>query len=99
MTSERKSCAVAFLTAAVAYYASLGVTVERVTTDNSPCYQSAAFRNACKRLGIRHFRTRPYTPKTNGTATIGTEPHGSIGSVPPISRPGLTEDNLLRLHI
>jgi transposase InsO family protein len=132
MTSERKSCAVAFLTAAVAYYASLGVTVERVMTDNGPCYQSAAIRNACKRLGIRHIRTRPYTPKTNGKAErfIQTSlrewayaraynnsneraaelprwlhrynwhrPHGSIGSVPPISRLGLTEDNLLRLHI
>jgi transposase InsO family protein len=65
---ERKRSAVAFLKASVAYYASLGVTVERVMTDNGSCYRSFAFRNACRRLGLRHIRTRPYTPKTNGKA-------------------------------
>jgi transposase InsO family protein len=68
MKNERKGCAVAFLKAAVAYYASLGVTVERVMTDNGSCYKSVAFRKACKRLGLRHIRTKPYTPKTNGKA-------------------------------
>jgi transposase InsO family protein len=66
--NERKTSAVAFLKAAVAYYASLGVTVERVMTDNGSCYRSRAFRRACKRLKLRHIRTRPYTPKTNGKA-------------------------------
>src|SRR6266849_722898 len=65
---ERKRSAVAFLKAAVVYYASLGVTVERVMTDNGSCYRSFAFRNACRRLGLRHVRTKPYTPKTNGKA-------------------------------
>jgi transposase InsO family protein len=65
---ERKKSAVAFLKAAVAYYASLGVTVERVMTDNGSCYRSHAFQRACKRLGLRHIRTKPYTPKTNGKA-------------------------------
>jgi transposase InsO family protein len=65
---ERKRSAVAFLKAAVAYYANLGVTVERVMTDNGSCYRSFAFRNACRRLGLKHIRTRPYTPKTNGKA-------------------------------
>jgi hypothetical protein len=65
---ERKHSAVAFLRAAVAYYASLGVTVERVMTDNGSCYRSHAFRRACKRLGLQHVRTKPYTPKTNGKA-------------------------------
>jgi transposase InsO family protein len=51
-----------------AYYASLGVTVQRVMTDNGSCYKSFAFRNACKRLGLKHIRTKPYTPKTNGKA-------------------------------
>jgi transposase InsO family protein len=37
-------------------------------TDNGSCYRSKAFRNACKRLGLRHIRTKPYTPKTNGKA-------------------------------
>ena len=65
---ERKASAVAFLKAAVAYYAKLGVTVERVMTDNGSCYRSRAFARACKRLGLKHIRTRPYTPKTNGKA-------------------------------
>jgi transposase InsO family protein len=131
MKTERKECAVAFLKAAVAYYASLGVTVERVMTDNGSCYRSKAFRKACAKLGLRHIRTRPYTPKTNGKAerfiqtslrewayarAYGTSrqraaelpfwmhrynwhrPHGSIGSMPPISRLGLKRNNLLRLH-
>ncbi len=68
METERKDCAVHFLEAAVAYYKSLGVTVERVMTDNGSCYRSRAFRDACKLLGLKHIRTRPYTPKTNGKA-------------------------------
>ncbi|MBV9990103.1 MAG: IS481 family transposase [Alphaproteobacteria bacterium] len=132
MKNERKECAVAFLKAAVAYYASLGVTVLRVMTDNGSCYRSKAFRKACTKLGLKHIRTKPYTPKTNGKAErfIQTalrewayaraydtskqraaelpfwthrynwhRPHGSIDSKPPISRLGLTGNNLLRLHI
>ena len=68
MKNEKRGCAVAFLKAAVAYYASLGVTVERVMTDNGSCYKSFAFRKACRRLGLKHIRTKPYTPKTNGKA-------------------------------
>lgn len=60
--------AVPFLKAAVAYYKSLGVTVTRVMTDNGGCYQSFAFRDACRDLGIKHIRTKPYTPRTNGKA-------------------------------
>jgi len=66
MPDQKKRSAVAFLKAAVAYYVSLGVTVERVMTDNGSCYTSLAFRRACQRLGLRHIRTKPYTPKTNG---------------------------------
>ena len=65
---EKKESAVAFLKAAVAYYASLGVIIARVMTDNGSCYRSRAFRDACRDLGLRHIRTRPYTPKTNGKA-------------------------------
>jgi transposase InsO family protein len=68
MKTERKGCAIAFLKAAVAYYKSLGITVERVMTDNGSCYKAFAFRTACERLGLRHIRTRPYTPRTNGKA-------------------------------
>lgn len=65
---ETKESAVPFLKAAVAYYASLGVTVSRVMTDNGACYKSHAFRDACAQLGLKHIRTKPYTPKTNGKA-------------------------------
>jgi len=68
LPDERKESAIVFLKAAVAYYASLGVTVVRVMTDNGSCYRSTAFRHACRDLGLRHIRTRPYTPKTNGKA-------------------------------
>jgi transposase InsO family protein len=68
LPDERKESAVAFLKAAVAYYASLGVKVARVMTDNGSCYRAFDFRDACGDLGLRHIRTRPYTPKTNGKA-------------------------------
>jgi len=68
LPDERKESATAFLHAAIAYYKRLGVAVTRVMTDNGSCYRSAAFRNACKALNLKHIRTRPYTPKTNGKA-------------------------------
>ena len=68
MADQRKESAVAFLEAAVAYYASLGIRIERVMTDNGSCYRSRTFQAACKRLGLRQIFTRPYTPKTNGKA-------------------------------
>jgi hypothetical protein len=57
MHDQKKRAAIAFLKAAVAYYASLGVKVERVMTDNGSCYRSLAFRGACQRLGLKHIRT------------------------------------------
>jgi transposase InsO family protein len=68
LPDEKKQSAVAFLKAAVAYYQSLGIAVARVMTDNGSCYRSDAFRQTCRDLGLRHIRTRPYTPKTNGKA-------------------------------
>ena len=65
LPDEKTASAVPFLKAAVAYYASLGVTVTRVMTDNGSCYKAFAFRNACCELGLKHIRTRPYYPKTN----------------------------------
>ncbi len=56
-----------FLREAVAYFASLGVRVDRVMTDNGTGYKKI-FKTACDELAIRHVRTRPYTPKTNGKA-------------------------------
>jgi transposase InsO family protein len=68
LPDEKKESAIAFLRAAVAYYASLGVAVQRVMTDNGSCYISKAFAKACRKLGLKHIRTKPYTPKTNGKA-------------------------------
>jgi transposase InsO family protein len=68
MANQRKETAIAFLEAAVAYYAKLGIRIERAMTDNGSCYRSRAFRAACKRLGLRQVFTKPYTPKTNGKA-------------------------------
>ena len=50
------------------YYRRLGVRFERVLTDNGACYKSRTFRRLIHRLGMRHLRTRPYTPRTNGKA-------------------------------
>jgi transposase InsO family protein len=132
MSDEKKESAVAFLIAAVAYYKKLGITVARVMTDNGSCYRAADFRAICRDLRLKHIRTKPYTPKTNGKAErfIQTalrewayaraythsdrraaelphwlhrynwhRPHASLKARTPISRLGLTEDNLLRLHI
>jgi transposase InsO family protein len=131
LPDEKKESAVAFLQAALAYFASLGVSVLRVMTDNGACYRSKAFAEICRRLELKHLRTRPYTPRTNGKAERFIQsalrewayaqpyptsdhrtaelpawlhrynwhrPHGGIQSQTPISRLGLPEDNLLRLH-
>jgi len=66
--NEKQQSAVAFLKAALAYYKSLGVTVSRIMTDNGSCYKSKAFARICKRRKLKHIRTKPYTPKTNGKA-------------------------------
>ena len=65
---ERKDSAVAFLKAAVAHYAALGVKIRRLLTDNGPAYRSQLFARTCQALGIRHTFTRPYRPQTNGKA-------------------------------
>ena len=58
-----RSCA-----ARVAFYARHGITVERLITDNGSAYRSTVHAIACRALGIRHLRTRPYRPQTNGKA-------------------------------
>ena len=64
---ETAASCVQFLREAVAWYAGMGVKIERVMTDNGTGYKNA-FKAACNELGIRHIRTRPYTPQTNGKA-------------------------------
>jgi transposase InsO family protein len=68
LPDERKASAVAFLDRALAWFARHGVTVERIMTDNGSAYRAHAFRRACADAGLRHLRTRPYTPRTNGKA-------------------------------
>jgi transposase InsO family protein len=65
---ERASTAAGFLRRAVRFFARHGVEVERVLTDNGSAYCSAVHAIACRMLGIRHLRTRPYRPQTNGKA-------------------------------
>lgn len=65
---ERGISACRALLLALRYYRTLGVRFERVLTDNGACYKSRRFRRLIRRLGLRHLRTRPYTPRTNGKA-------------------------------
>ena len=53
---------------AIAFYQRHGITVERVLTDNGSAYRGLVHALACRQLGIRHLRTRPYRPQTNGKA-------------------------------
>ena len=68
LPDEKAATAAAFLARAVAFYARYGIKVERLLTDNSACYRGSLHALACRRLGIRHLRTRPYRPQTNGKA-------------------------------
>lgn len=68
LEDERRGSATRFLMRALRWFKARGVRVERVMTDNGSCYRSRLFAKALRRLAIRHIRTRPYTPKTNGKA-------------------------------
>ena len=68
LPDEKQKTAVGFLERAVAFYRRHGIRVERLLTDNGGAYLSATHASACRRLGIRHLRTRPYRPQTNGKA-------------------------------
>jgi transposase InsO family protein len=57
-----------FLAAATAWFSQLGIRTRRVLTDNGPCYKAHRFARTCAQLGLKHRRTRPYTPRTNGKA-------------------------------
>jgi transposase InsO family protein len=68
LDDERAATAVGFLRRAVAHFASFGIHVERLMTDNGSAYRATIHALACKALGIKHLRTRPYRPRTNGKA-------------------------------
>jgi transposase InsO family protein len=65
---EKALTAIGFLRRAVEHFASYGMTVQQLITDNGPAYRSTVHAIACRTLGIRHLRTRPYRPQTNGKA-------------------------------
>jgi transposase InsO family protein len=68
LADERGKTAVGFLRRAVAFYRAHGISVEEVMTDNGSAYVSTLHAIACRALGLRHIRTRPYRPRTNGKA-------------------------------
>jgi transposase InsO family protein len=68
LADEKGATAAGFLRRAVAWFGGMGITVERVLSDNGACYLSGVHAEACLQLGIRHLRTRPYRPQTNGKA-------------------------------
>jgi transposase InsO family protein len=68
LNDEKATTAAGFLARAAAFYRRHGITVERILSDNGACYRSVVHALACRRLGIRHLRTRPYRPQTNGKA-------------------------------
>jgi transposase InsO family protein len=65
---EKSTTAVGFLHRAIAFYRRHGIAVQRVMSDNGACYRSTIHAIACRALGLRHLRTRPYRPRTNGKA-------------------------------
>ena len=68
LADEKATTAAGFLRRAVGFYRRHGIHVERVMSDNGACYRSAIHALACRALGLRHLRTRPYRPRTNGKA-------------------------------
>jgi transposase InsO family protein len=120
-----------FLAAATAWFSHLGIRIRRLLTDNGACYTAHRFARTCDQLGLKHRRTRPYTPRTNGkaerfiqtalrewayartyqnsderTASLPAwthqynwhRHHTSLNQLPPISRAGLNDNNLLTHH-
>jgi transposase len=68
LANEQALTAVGFLRRAVAFYRAHGIDVERVMSDNGACYRSTIHAVACRSMRLRHLRTRPYRPRTNGKA-------------------------------
>ena len=68
LDDEKGQTATGFLDRAVHFFRRYGISVERVLTDNGSCYRAVVHALACRRLGVRHLRTRPYRPRTNGKA-------------------------------
>jgi transposase InsO family protein len=129
--TETGLSATQFLQNTLAYYRTLGIRIRAIMTDNAKIFEAEKFQKLCRQHRIKHRRTRPYRPQTNGKAErfIQTalrewayarayrhsqqralelphwlhrynwhRPHASLKGYPPISRIGLSEANVLRLH-
>jgi transposase len=70
LCDEKATTAIGFLKRAIAFFDSYGMTVEELITDNGSAYRSTIHAIACRALGIRHLRTRPRRPQTNGKACV-----------------------------
>jgi transposase InsO family protein len=68
LPDEKATTAIGFLRRALAFFRRHGIRVERLLTDNGSAYRSRVHALACRTLGLRHLRTRPYRPQTNGKA-------------------------------
>jgi transposase InsO family protein len=82
LADEKATTVAGFLRRAVAFFARYGIHVERLLTDNGAGYRSLLHALTCRQLGIRHLRTRPYRPQTNGKACVsgsGCRPVGRRG--------------------
>ena len=96
LPDEKAATAIAFLRRALAFYQRHGIKVERLLTDNGSAYRSTVHAIACRALGIRHLRTRPYRPQTNGKAErfirtmLGGWAYGAIYRTSQTAPPPLT---------
>ncbi len=68
LADQKAETTIGFLHSAVAFFATHGIGIRALLTDNGSSYKSHLFRHACLKMGIKHHRTRPYTPRTNGKA-------------------------------
>jgi transposase InsO family protein len=68
LADEKGTTAAGFLRRAVAFFGRYGISVQRILSDNGACYRAVVHALACRALGIKHLRTRPYRPRTNGKA-------------------------------
>jgi transposase InsO family protein len=68
LPDQKAQTTIGFLNSAVQFFATHGIGIRALLTDNGSSYRSQLFRHACQQMAIRHSRTRPYTPRTNGKA-------------------------------